>query len=350
MSPLVYGQNNLKIDVTVGKENSMPGENSTNVADAYFKQGITQTMVFQNFQLGVESFSKSIELNPDNPLTYYNRGYAYMKLNKFDKAIEDLDKSIIMDPENKRAYLNLGKCYAIKGDHNLAVSEYKRCLEYDEDYASAYYNMGLSYNHLKQFENALKAYDQSIKLDPDRSTYYFNRGIVKQELRKLSSALDDFHMAAKLDNKDAEVHFAIGFTYLNLGENAKAKLAFQDAIESDSTYWDAYFNRGLISMQELDFTTALNDIEIYCSNNNSDPLGFFYKGKAEMELENYYSAMDDFKRSVELDPDFNWANYYLGYIMINSFGKFEGCDYLRVAAAGGIKEAQNTIDIACKSD
>ena len=60
-----------------------------------------------------------------------------------------------------------------------------------------------------------------------------------------------------------------------------------------------------------------------------------------------YFAMEDFKKSVELMPDMGWANYYYGYIMINSFGKFEGCTYLEKAFELGVDEAERTIKLAC---
>jgi tetratricopeptide (TPR) repeat protein len=326
-----------------------PKENSENLASAYFKQGITQSIVFQNFNLGVESFTKSIELNPNQSLAYYNRGYAYMKLDQISLAIQDLQKSIELDDLNKRAHLNLGKCYTLINQESKAISEYKKSISIDSNYSPAYYNLGISYDYNEEYQASIENYNRAVMIEPDRSEYYFNRGLVKQKISNLEGALSDFNISAQMNNSDAEVHFAIGFTYLNMGNTVEAKKAFNTTLKKDSTYWDAYFNRALIDLQDLYFADAERDLQIYCENNQADPLGFFYLGKSENDLGDYYKAMDSFKKSVELNPDFAWANYYLGYIMINKFGKFEGCEYLKVALEKDIQEAQSIFKIACEN-
>ncbi len=43
-----------------------------------------------------------------NAASYHNRGYAKVKLGKYEDAIEDYDQSIKLDPKNLAIYHNRG--------------------------------------------------------------------------------------------------------------------------------------------------------------------------------------------------------------------------------------------------
>jgi tetratricopeptide (TPR) repeat protein len=343
-----FGQSKeIEITTSVDEDNQIPVEDSLSLSDAYFKKGITLSLVYQNFTEGIKSFTLAINLNPDNALAYYNRGYAYMKTKQFEKAIPDLEKSLEMQPENYRAYLNLGKCYTDLREYELALHTYLTGTEYNNKYAPLHFNSGIAYHKSGQFEYAMNAYNKAIELDDTKAKYFFNRGLAKQEMLNATAGIEDLQKASEMEPENKTIHYAIGFSYLNIGLADNALESFSRVIEIDSTFWRAYFNRSLVNMELLDFESAVKDLRVYTDHNPDDPLGFFYAGKSEMELGKFYQALTDFEKAVKLDPDFGWANYYLGYVMINSFGKFEGCEYLEKALANGIDEARRTLDIAC---
>lgn len=343
-----YGQSEkIEIALPLNNENEIPHEDSASLAEAYFKKGITLSLVYQNFNEGIVSFTLAIGLNPDNPLAYYNRGYAYMKTAQYQKAINDLEKSLKLEPENYRAYLNLGKCYTSLKQYDNAIGIYREGSGIKNDYAPMYFNAGIAFHKSGRFQESIEAYDKAIKLDGAKAKYYFNRGLAKQEILNPKAGIEDIQIAANMEPDNKTMHYALGFSHLNLGQSAEALASFSRVIEIDSTYWRAYFNRALIHMEILDFESAIKDLRIYTKNNPDDPQGYFYAGKSEMELNAFYQAMTFFEKAVELDPEFGWANYYLGYVMINSFGKFEGCEYLEKALEKGIDEARRTLRIAC---
>jgi tetratricopeptide (TPR) repeat protein len=347
----VLGQNANTQDLTNSQENinHLPREDSLSLAEAYIKKGITQSLVYQNYEEGIESFSKAITIDPNNSLTYYNRGYSFMKLEDFTAAILDFKRSIELDSSNKKTFINLGRCYTNLKDQEIAINVYKKGLEIDSSYAALHYNMGLSYSLSGELNKALNAYNKAILYNNEKSNYYFNRGMIFQQLNDGNNALSDYKMARNLNPKNTDVYIAEGFVYLNQNKKTEAIKAYSKAISIDSTLWSAYFNRGLIYLEDLEFGPASQDLILYTEHNQNDAFGFFYAAKAQMELGNNYEAMGLFQSSVNLNPDFGWSNYYLGYIMINSFGKFEGCTYLEKAMNHGIEEAERTYYIACIS-
>ena len=68
---------------------------------AYFNRALSYFSISpqsnENMTQAVKDWTKSIELNPNDPNAYYNRGLANQVLRNFDKAIADIKKSLEID-------------------------------------------------------------------------------------------------------------------------------------------------------------------------------------------------------------------------------------------------------------
>jgi len=67
----------------------------------------------------IAASSRAIDLNPDNPLAYYNRAYSYRKTNQLDKALKDLTTAIRLNSDFADAYDNRGLLYIEMGEMAL---------------------------------------------------------------------------------------------------------------------------------------------------------------------------------------------------------------------------------------
>ena len=54
----------------------------------------------------IETWTKDITFNSNDAVAYYNRGFAYSKLEEYDKAIEDFNKAIELEPEFEVTYID----------------------------------------------------------------------------------------------------------------------------------------------------------------------------------------------------------------------------------------------------
>ena len=61
-----------------------------------------------NQDAAVDDFSKSIAIDPDRALAYYNRGMAWEEKGQLDQAIDDYSRAIALEPEHTDAYLRRG--------------------------------------------------------------------------------------------------------------------------------------------------------------------------------------------------------------------------------------------------
>jgi small glutamine-rich tetratricopeptide repeat-containing protein alpha len=65
-------------------------------------------MQMKKYEEAIQSYTKAIELSPNNPIYYGNRAAAYSHLGQHVKAIEDCKRAIALDPKYAKAYSRLG--------------------------------------------------------------------------------------------------------------------------------------------------------------------------------------------------------------------------------------------------
>jgi tetratricopeptide (TPR) repeat protein len=117
-----------------------------NLAEAYVGLGSTKTGAEQQAALdkSVESFTKALELKPDDAATHNNFALALAKGKKFDQAKEELAKAAQLDPPNAGKYFyNLGAVLVNTGQLEPAGDAFKKAIEADPNYADAQYQYGV---------------------------------------------------------------------------------------------------------------------------------------------------------------------------------------------------------------
>lgn len=96
----------------------------------------------KKYELAIEKFSKSIELNIEEVEAYVYRGLAYYKTEKYKKAIKDFDVALILREGYAEAYNFRGLAKGELGNKKGAC----------EDWYQAYYHgLNNSYRLIKKF-------------------------------------------------------------------------------------------------------------------------------------------------------------------------------------------------------
>ena len=85
-----------------------------------------------------------IKSDADNPkvlaIAYNNRGNAYTQEGQYDLAIQDYDKSINLNPNFAKPLNNRGVVYKKQGDYDRALQDFNAAIFIDLNYADAFAN------------------------------------------------------------------------------------------------------------------------------------------------------------------------------------------------------------------
>jgi tetratricopeptide (TPR) repeat protein len=128
----------------------------------------------------VRDFTHLIELEPDLPPGYYERGLAYARSGRLVEAAADFVKAA-----------ELGRTVIVG---NTAQSR--------EQLVRAEYNCGLTYERLGRYELALEHYDCALELQPTLSEAWCNRGNVLLQLGEDERAAESHTNAIAVDPGD----------------------------------------------------------------------------------------------------------------------------------------------------
>ena len=91
----------------------------------------------------IKKYSEILKKNPHDAESYFERGKAYIEVEKYDKAISDFNR-ILEDKANKpifhKVYERRGYAYQMKGDYERAISDYNKSIKLNPGHFPAIVN------------------------------------------------------------------------------------------------------------------------------------------------------------------------------------------------------------------
>ncbi len=135
--------------------------------------------------LAIFNFTKALEIKPDDIMSCYNRGVAYLDNKKYEKAILDLDKTIELNPEFADGYFKRALAQLDLGHYDQSITDNTKAIEYYPQYTNAYINRGLTYAKMNIQDKALLDYSNALKISPDNDLAYNNMIILINDLLKV---------------------------------------------------------------------------------------------------------------------------------------------------------------------
>jgi len=276
-----------------------------NLAAAFTNRGNTYSRLGDNTR-AIADYDRAIELDPNLAAAFTNRGIAYSRLGDNTRAIADFDRAIELDPNDAIAVNGRGTAYARLGDNTRAIADFDRAIELDPSYAFAFYNRGNAYNDLGEFERAIADYDRVIDFSSDDTMEINNqltslcvecahneRGLILHDkFGRLEEAIDAYDQAIEVDSEFSLAYYNRGRAYTDLSLQsidpgtsiARVLKALEDytrAIDLDEEYQAAYINRSIIFLGLQRYQDAISDLDIAITLDSEFlPIGYTNRGLA----------------------------------------------------------------------
>ncbi len=184
---------------------------------AYERRGYINLRL-RNFKDALYDFSKSIDINPNNPEPYWGRAHVKLQDNDYKSAISDLElcakKSIPHQPIYWSARRLKGECHLKLGEYQKAVFEYKLVTkrpfkETDPNFKwreLAFVNYGKALIEIGEYGEAIDAFNAALAIEAKEAKIeaeqFLYRGIAKQKAGE-SGFVNDFKEAAERGSEKA---------------------------------------------------------------------------------------------------------------------------------------------------
>lgn len=205
--------------------------------------------------------------NTDSDL-FYLMGRAWYFLENDDKAIMLFEKAKEMSPYDSKIYCAIGQAYYWKGDVAKAKENFSLAVNCDSANADAYNGLSDIAQHEEDYEKALNLAQKAYKLDKNNPAIINTIGNIYIKTENGEDALKYYLKAIeKAPNTDyLQSNAATALTFLNRND---------EAIE--------YANKAI-------------------SLNPQNPTNFFTMGLATFNNGDYQSAVEAYKKCIELAP------------------------------------------------
>jgi tetratricopeptide (TPR) repeat protein len=173
----------------------------------------------------INEINSLLKITPRDPELYFQRGYLYYNIEKYDRAIEDLEKCVRFEPNDKIYYFYLAKSY-MKGERiRDSINTFQKCVRLN-DYAEAYFYLGILYSKVHENSSALTSFDRAIEINSNEAKYWAGRARLKRDIVNINEAIDDYNKALEIDPGFVYAHFDL--VWINIEQN-NINLALQHA-------------------------------------------------------------------------------------------------------------------------
>jgi Flp pilus assembly protein TadD len=198
--------------------------------------------MIEEFGRAEADFNALVEVKPQNPIVYSDRGYFYMRQSRFSEAARDFVTGSRLAPSQAEFNYGAGRAFARMGDYGAAVVHY----------------------------------GEAIRLAPNDSIPRMSRAEALLQLARYEEARSDYDLA------------------LTLGPQQRSDRLF------------AYFGRGYASIFTGDFTGAVRDMDAALAVQPDMVRAVVWRGYARERLGQRDGALADYEAALRVNPDDNW--------------------------------------------
>ena len=167
-----------------------------------------------------------------------------------------------------------------------------------------------------------KAEAQAHLLEPKIEAIYcsqifFEVGNLFDDLNKYEEAITDFDKAIELNSNYVKAWFNRGVAKGDLQRHKEAVTDFDKVIELNSNYVKAWLNRGSAKANLQRYKEALADVDKAIELNPNFAEAWLFRGDAKVYLQRYEEAIVDYDKAIELNPNFAEAWLFRGDVKEN---------------------------------
>lgn len=191
-----------------------------------------------DFAQAEEYWTKLLELFPDNPAIWSNRGNSRVSQLKLSAAVADFDRSIQLAPQLTDAYLNRGAAWEGLKEWDKAIADYQHILAVDTNDAMAYNNLGNAYAGRTEWEKARIYYLKATELEPGFAFARANYALALYQVGDRAAAIRQMKNIVRKYRDFPDVRAALTAALWQEGQRGEAESNWIAVIGLDSRYKD----------------------------------------------------------------------------------------------------------------
>jgi tetratricopeptide (TPR) repeat protein len=239
---------------------------------------------------------------------------AHIKIydNHLDDAIEIAERIILLEPYNPDSYVVMGNAYDEMGQYGLAIAQYEKALEMDSEKDEIYLYMAYSYENSDNYEQAIHVLQLALGHNPHNHQVMgelaFCCGFIA-ETASIERFLEQF-----IDQHPYEfmAWHCLGVVAINREDYDKALYCFDYATIINEQYIPAHLNMGNIYVLREEFYLAIDSFKKILELSPDDIFALCYLANCYRFLDNTRKSRELYKKALKVDSGFSLAWHGMG--------------------------------------
>jgi tetratricopeptide (TPR) repeat protein len=208
---------------------------------------------------------------------------------------------------------NEGIAYIQQGQYELAAASFMQCIELDSTFAPAWLQKGRILIEWGVMEDALAQIDTALFFNPEMGEAYFYKGYVLYGIDTTGMDRSLFDQAISQGFTDPWAYYYRGITSIREGLYESALEDFNKAIGLREDFALAYHERAGVKRKLGDLQGAHFDYQQALAYQDDFALAYNNMGSVKILMGDYEGAIADYSKALELDPSLYIALNNRGY-------------------------------------
>ncbi|MGZ3852701.1 MAG: tetratricopeptide repeat protein [Flavisolibacter sp.] len=273
--------------------------NAPKDAGLYYRRG-TALYGAGEMALAEKDLRKAWELDPreENAL----RLTTILKQESSDKAISFLEEAVKKLPNSISLAISLAKGYESKRQLDKALAICNDIIKRYPGQLDALTLKAEILNQQNKTEESLSVLEQAYQYAPgDVDLVHQLAFEYAQAKNPKVLALSDSLIKADMEKRHAEPYYFKGLYYENKGDYQQAIQQFDEAIQHDYNFLDAYLDKGQTYYDQKKYAEAMKTFQLTTTVFPSEALPYYWMGKVQQALGKKDEARLNYQRAYGLD-------------------------------------------------
>lgn len=218
------------------------------IAILFSAQTINRSLDWRN---EITLWKSAVNSRPEHAPAWAVLGSAYNRKDITGLAFKSWERALNLDPNQPQVWLNMGRAESQRGDLDAAKRDYRKALEVAPHYGTAYYNLAALIEKQGDIPQALDYFRLAAKYLTGKRNAERRQGLALYQVARLLFSQGELE-AANMHLARAEMLTPLYAPVYNLkgmilnNDPDAARAAFQQAIDLDPLYGEAYYNLGVL--------------------------------------------------------------------------------------------------------
>ena len=280
-----------------------------------------------------------IAKNPENAIGYVVKGAVLSSLFMNDQAVQSFTKAIELEPNNASFYAKRANSFILDGKPKEALDDCAKAKELGLENSPLLYSQLMANVSLRKYDESIKLCNRLLKEDQERrNQYLLNRATIYRKTGNKSEALLDLDSILEKEPNNMRALESRTFVYYIQGRVKEANQEIKKA-EAIGALKDefGYLSRGYASLAFDHYDQAIKDTRVFLDKFKDKKENIVYSaivGRQAAQFSGDSKAIEEIDSAVsDFSPKTYWPYPVMQYIQ----GKISEAELLNIAGGNNNK-------------